>query len=123
MSLSQKFPTGWPQDAVDAEGGVFRLVKSDPPTDADLASHHETGRLPKAPPCLRCGISVFREMEDAVHQRQLFPKLGDLIATATLQPVHGRTKLTEGRQPTHTTWWAYEGVQRASLFSVVKEER
>jgi hypothetical protein len=28
-----------------------------------------------------------------------------------------------GKQPTHTTWWPYEGVDRASLFSIVPEER
>ncbi|MCU0873206.1 MAG: hypothetical protein MUE50_12775 [Pirellulaceae bacterium] len=78
--------------------------------------------MPKAPPCLRCGLSVFRETRDAIHQRQLLPKLGSLIAEATLLAEHGKTKPTEGRQPSHTTWWAYEGVNRASLFSVVREE-
>ena len=125
MSLS--FPQGWPDqcppnDAVDADGIVFRIVKTDPITAADMASHHETGKLLKAPPCLRCGLSVFRELQDAFHQRQLFPKLGKLIAKAALQAAHGKTKLTEGRQPTHTTWWPYEGVDRASLFALVAEE-
>jgi hypothetical protein len=67
-------------------------------------------------------LSVFREIRDAIHQRQLLPKLGSLIAEATLLAEHGKTKPTEGRQPSHTTWWAYEGVNRASLFSVVREE-
>ncbi len=123
-----KFPDSWPADcppanAADAAGDVFRLVKHDPPRAEDTASHMETGKLPKAPPCLRCGLSVFREIRDAVHQRQLLPKLGSLIAAATLLAEHGKTKPTEGRQPSHTTWWAYEGVNRASLFSVVREER
>jgi len=122
-----QFPSDWPNgcppdDAVDAAGEVFRAVKHEPPGDEDFASHHETGKLPKAPACLRCGLSVFREIRDAVHQRQLIPKLGSLIAQATLQADHGKTKLTKGKQPTHTTWWPYEGVNRASLFSVVTEE-
>lgn len=121
------FPANWPKncppsDAVDADGDVFRIVKDEPPTDEDFASHWETGKLPKAPPCLRCGLSVFRDVRDAVHQRQLIPKLGCWIAQATLKYHHGKTKLTEGVQPTHTTWWAYEKVNRASLFSVVREE-
>jgi len=82
----------------------------------------ETGKLPTAPACLRCGLSVFREMRDAVHQRQLLPKLGRFIAQATLVAEHGKTKRTTGSQPTHTTWWAYEGVNRYRLFSVVQEE-
>jgi hypothetical protein len=87
----------------------------------DFASHMETGKLRNAPACLRCGLSVFRELQDAVHQRQLMPKLGHLIAQATLEAEHGKTKPTEGRQPSHTTWRAYEGLSRASLFAVVEE--
>lgn len=121
------FPNTWPEDcpprdALDAEGETYRIVKNNPPSPSDLASHFETGKLLKAPPCLRCGLSVFRELREAMHQRLLLPKLGAMIARATLVASHGKTKLTEGRQPTHTTWWAYEHVNRASLFSVVKEE-
>ncbi len=121
------FPANWPADcppadAVDAHGDVFRIVKHEPPKAEDLATHMETGRLPKAPACLRCGLSVFIEIRDAIHQRQLLPKLGSFVAKATLAAQHGKTRLTEGRQPSHTTWWAYEGVNRAGLFSVVDEE-
>ncbi len=122
-----RFPDGWPQDcppadALDAAGEVFRIVKNEPPTYEDFRTHFESGRLPKAPPCLRCGLSVFREIRDAIHQRQLLPKLGGLIAKAELAASHGKAKLTKARQPSHTTWWSYEGVDRASLFSVVGEE-
>lgn len=121
------FPATWPndcppQDAVDANGVVFRIVNNDPPIADDLASHFETGKLPNAPPCLRCGLSVFREVRDAVHQKQLLPKLGRWIAKGTLKSDHGKTKLTTGKQPTHTTWWAYEGISRETLFAVVGEE-
>ena len=125
--MTRRFPPEWPtdcppSDAVDAAGEVFRIVKHATPQPEDFASHRETGRLLKAPACLRCGLSVFREIRDAVHQRQLIPKLGNFIAQARLQTEHGKTKLTVGKQPTHTTWWTYEGVPRASLFSVLSEE-
>ena len=123
-----KFPSNWPEncppsDAVDASGIVFRIVKYSPPMADDFATHYETGRLPKAPPCLRCGLSVFREKHDAVHQRELMPRLGKLIAEANLRPEHGKTKLTSGMRPTHTTWWPHEEVDRAALFNVVVEEQ
>jgi hypothetical protein len=122
-----KFPSDWPgdcppQDAVDADGIVYRIVNNNPPQDKDLECHFESGRLPKAPPCLRCGLSVFRDLTDAAHQRHLLPKLGKWIAQATLAANHGKAKLTNGKQPSHTTWWAYDGVKRASLFAVVREE-
>ncbi len=125
--VPMEFPDGWPDecpppDAEEASGIVFRIVKNDPPKAEDMASHHETGKLPKAPPCLRCGLSVFRDLRDAVHQRLLLPRLGNWIAQGTLRAEHGKTKLTTGKQPTHTTWWVYGGVERTSLFTVVSEE-
>jgi hypothetical protein len=122
-----KFPSDWPaacppDDAEPAEGAVYRIVNSQPPEEADFVTHFESGKLPKAPACLRCGLSVFRDKRDAIHQRLLLPKLGKWIATAELIPQLGMTKRTSGTQPTHTTWWAYEGVNRAAAFSVVAEE-
>jgi hypothetical protein len=122
-----KFPDLWPSgcppfDAADAEGAAFRIVNNDPPLAEDVASHFETGKLRKAPPCLRCGLSVFREVQDAVHQRRLFPRLGQWIAQAALRSIHGKTKATAGMQPTHTTWWPYDGVNRAMLFAIVRED-
>jgi len=121
------FPEGWPNncppaDAVDASGVVFRIVNNEPPMAADFVSHFESGKLLKAPDCLRRGLSVFRELGDAVHQRRLFPRLGRLIARGTLLAEHGKTRLTTGKQPTHTTWWSYKDVDRASPFSIVQEE-
>lgn len=122
------FPANWPEDcpprdALDAEGDVFRIVNHDPPITEDVATHFETGRLPKAPQCLRCGLSVFRDVRDAIHQRLLMPKLGRFIAGARLKAEHGRTKLTSGQQPTHTTLWTYDEINRTIVFAVVREEK
>jgi hypothetical protein len=121
------FPEGWPNDcppaeAIDASGMIFRIVNREPPAPEDFVSHFEAGKLPKAPPCLRCGLSVFQELGDAIHQRRLLPKLGRLIARGEVFAQHGKIKLATGKQPTHTTWWAYRDVNRASLFSIVPEE-
>ena len=120
------FPEDWPSDCPsadtpDATGEIFRIVKGNPVTAADLRSHHESGKLPKANPCLRCGLSVFLELGDALHQQQLLPQLGNKIAQARLEPMHGKARPTPGRQPTHTTWWPYQEVDRAVIFTVVQE--
>ncbi len=120
------FPKDWPSncpsaDTPDATGDVFRISKEDPVTQQDMLSHHETGKLPKADPCLRCGLSVFLELEDALNQQKLLPKLGNRIAKALLETNHGKACLTKGQQPTHTTWWPYEEVDRAALFVVVRD--
>lgn len=119
------FPDSWPancppHDAEDADGEVYRIVKNDPPHNDDYVTALEADKLRNRPACLRCGLSVFRAYEDAVHQQRLFPKLGDMIAKGVLNTGCGKTKQTGN--PTHTTWWPYDGVGRARLFSVVREE-
>jgi hypothetical protein len=121
------FPETWPNDcppadAIDASGVVFRIVKNKPPLPEDFVTHFEADKLRNADPCLRCGLSVFQEIGDAVHQRWLLPKLGRLIARGTLRTDHGKTKLTPGKQPSHTTWWPYTEVDRASIFSIAPDE-
>ena len=105
------FPRGQPRETIPCAGLVSSTSKS--PETIPRKHRRQVTEVP---------FSVFREIRDAVHQRQLLPKLGNWIAQATFLPEHGKTKLTEGWQPSHTTWWAYEGVNRASLFSVVREE-
>jgi hypothetical protein len=122
MNFSKDWPSGCPaDDTLDAAGEVFRIAKENPVTASCMESHHESGKLPKADPCLRCGLSVFRDVEDAINQRNLLPKLGDKIAKGLLLDEHGKACLTKGQQPTHTTWWPYEGVDRASLFIVIRD--
>lgn len=119
------FPDDWPQgcppaDAEPAAGLVYRLVKNAPVLATDFRTHAELGKLPKAPPCLRVGLSVFRSRDDAIHQAALLPFLGDKLASGELQPVHGRTKLTAGRMPSHTTWWPYPDIDRTGPFLTVE---
>ncbi len=103
----------------DANGEVYRIVKNNPVQWTDMQSHYELGRLPKADACLRCGLSVFQLLEDAIHQQQLMPRLGSYIAKGQLSLSHGKAVLTPGQQPTHTTWWPYEQVERELLFEVL----
>lgn len=120
-----QFPTDWPencppQDAEDAHGNVYRVVKLDPVGADDFRTQHETGRMPNAPACLRCGLSVFQDLESAQHQHDLFPKLGGFIAKGRLESKHGKIKRTPtSRAPRHTTWWCCIDVRRHALFSVV----
>ena len=121
--FSADFPPDCPPaDATVASGPVYRLVHQSPASDLDFQTHAETGKLPKAPPCLRSGLSVLRQLADAQHQRRLFPQLGRWIARAHLETHHGQTKLTPGKVPDHTTWWPYRDLNRAALFTIVSEE-
>ncbi len=122
MNFSKDWPPNCPsEDTPDAAGDVFRISKEKPVTAASMQSHYESGRLPNADPCLRCGLSVFRALEDAINQHNLMPRLGNIVARAALLAEHGKACLTEGQQRTHTTWWPYEGVDRAAMFVVIRD--
>ena len=119
------FPENWPsdcppQDAVEAEGAVFRIVNHDPPADDDFLTNFESGEFPTRPACLRCGLSVHRILADAIHTKTKYPKIGSRIAKGTLTMEHGKTKQTG--QASHTTWWVYPGVNRARIFALISEE-
>lgn len=119
------FPQSWPDQpcppstAIDADGIVFRIVKTDPPSSHDFLSHTELGRRVKAS-CVACGISVFRKIEDAEHCAEMYPKLGNLIAKGELSPATGKTTVPAAKGASHITWWAYDGVIREQGFSCVR---
>jgi hypothetical protein len=126
MSNGLVFPSEWPDncppsDSDDASGTIYRIVKTNPPARTDILSLFEENRPIADLLCQSCGVSVFRELRDAVHQRKAYRRLGKLIAVATLTAECGKTKLTSGRQPTHTTWWCACGVDRAARFAVVED--
>lgn len=121
-----QFPENWPSEcppsgASEASGAYFRLARANPPTPEDFKSHAERGLAPKASPCKREGLSLFQTQDEAIHQYQLFPKLGKFIFCGTLTAEHGKTQLTKGAMPTHTTWWPCEGVDRAAVFKFLME--
>ena len=120
------FPAYYPQNcppfaSEPANGEVFRLVRNSPPEREDFQTHFETGKLPFAEPCLRCGLSVFTNLSDVIHQRTIYPMLGTFVAKGQLTTTDGVTMLTKGRFPSHTTWWPFERIDRARSFRVVEE--
>lgn len=123
--MNEKFPDIWPDscpppDAQPAQGSFFRVTKGNPPYTDDFKSYAELGKAPYSPPCLRVGLSLLKNLDDAIHQIKLFPKTGKFVFNADLEPQHGKCKQTKGTLPSHTTWWPFEGVDRAALFHFEK---
>lgn len=123
--IDASFPADWPgccppDDAMDAEGTVFRLAKRNPLQTSDVTTHLERGAAPNADPCLRAGLSVMRTKEDALHMARLFRRMWKFVARGTLDPTHGKLKLTERKVPSHATWWPYDGVDRLAPFTEVE---
>jgi hypothetical protein len=132
QSGARVFP-GWfvpdcpPPDADEASGTIYRFVAENPTNPEEFRSYHETGERPNAPACQRCGLSVFRKVEDIrgllLHLWKTYPRrsYGPHVVKRDLTPADGVTKAT-GR-PGHQTWWAYEGVERHASFEFVETIR
>jgi hypothetical protein len=126
---SSKFPDWFPANcppvtAADTSGIVYRFVMNDPIDPKDFLSHHELGLAPRAQPCRRCGLSVYRSLDAARTKlrdlRNRYPaRFGSYIAEGSLTAQHGKIK-QEGADPEHHEWWAYEGVARHEPFRVVE---
>lgn len=125
--MNSSFPADWPQecpptDAEVAGGQVYRVVKSNPPTEEDLLSVRELRQQRNGCPCMQRGLSVFHKYRDACHTLKVFPKLGKFIAKGDLEESHGKQKKTGKKADSHYTWWPYREVDRASLFKVLPRE-
>ena len=102
-----------PEDSVAANGTYFRIVKSNPPVEADFASVYEINRkraerqirLGRRSECETMGLSVYSNIDDAVECARQFPGLGGIVAELDLSPDSGRTLLTVGGFASHNTWW------------------
>lgn len=120
-----RFPREWPtecppSEAVAAKGIVYRTCKGSPLSQDDFKSYLEHGKAPNACPCLRAGLSVFRDRHDAIHHANQFRRMAGLVSAGELRPEHGNTKPTPSKTgPSHTTWWPVEGLDRASIFRIV----
>ncbi len=98
---------------------AYRVAKSDPLTDSDLLTHLELGLAPKACPCKRASVSIFKSLEQARHRLDLSPHLGSHIAEADLTANHG--EISPPQQNTgHMDWWPYSGMRRPTDFKAVK---
>ena len=125
---TQSFPADWPEgcppvEAQPCSGDYYRIVGSELAAASDFRSHRELGKLPKAPPCLRAGLSTFRTLDDAERMALLFPVLGGFVALGALTDAYGVSLLTPGRQPSHTTVWPFEETNRTTPFEKVSSVR
>lgn len=109
MNYREPLPEGCPPD--DAEEIVspqemFRLVRTDPPTEADFRSQRAENpnrTFPEIVECLARGLSIHAERSDSEKARKL-PKLrGRLICRLRLGAGAGYIQQTGRRS--HHTWW------------------
>jgi hypothetical protein len=126
-AFSPHMPDGCPPlDAPLAQGLVFRVVKSDPPTPEDFLTYFEEDKVRPDRECDCHGVSVFRDSDDAVAYAEKFQYLGEFIARGSLENQHGKVadtpRIVNGERVSHATWWPFDGLVRHTLFVVLKED-
>ena len=109
MNYREPLPDGCPPDTAEEivqPRDVFRLVRTDPPTEEDFESQRAEkpgGTFPGIDECQARGLSVHTERGDSEKALRL-PKLrGRLICRLRLRLGAGTIQQT-GR-PSHHTWW------------------
>ena len=110
VAFRERLPDGCPPDEAEKLSDVrvvFRLVRTDPPTEEDFRS--ERAELPNnrfgASECMARGLSVFSNQNAARRLLRARRHRGKLICQITLDQSAGYILKTFGRS--HFTWWPF----------------
>ena len=109
MRYREPLPQGCPPDEaveVSTEWQVFRLVRTNPPTDSDFRSQRAerpSHQFRGVTECQARGLSVFAARQDADRALRLPSLRGSLLCRVQLEAGAGHIQQT-GR-PSHHTWW------------------
>ena len=127
MTWPDFFPADCPpSDAEDASGRLYRLIAGEDPEAGDFVPLvvSQPGRTFAERQCQACGLSVYREVDDAHRLRRRVPGHRDkriAVGEFDEEPV-GRLRHTPTRhEDSHHTWWVPESVEPSGYFTRVDE--
>jgi len=121
-SWPKDFPSNVPpNDATDANGIAFRLVKNNPPSDLDFVGHNKEPHKKKSKNLKPAdyGTSMFRDISNVEFARNSFKaQRNKKIAEGELVPLHG--KISKVNHNNHFEAWLREETGIEDCFTVVK---
>lgn len=129
--VSLKFPDYFPPNCPPAEAtgeakNLFRLCYGPTPTEEDFVSYYLKGPKKYEGNILAYGLSVFPTEDDCRSARKKSPLLRKkykFCSCGMNTPERGKILSTPNQQnPTHITWWTYEGVEPHTFFVGCNEE-
>ena len=109
MRYREPLPRGCPPEAaeeISTMWWVFRLVRTNPPTDRDFRSQRAerpTRQFHGVTECRARGLSVSTVRHDAERALKLPNLRGRLLCSVQLEPGAGHIQQTF--RPSHHTWW------------------
>lgn len=114
-----------PPEAQDALGEVFRLVDHSSPHPHDFRSWREMNMGKELPQgvteCQACGLSVYRDQEDANRVIRRVPRFRQAkVAYGLLRPDFGKLLSTPSKtSKSHHTWWVLADAEPWNVFQIV----
>ena len=127
-SWPSDFPEGCPPwVAQPANGGYYRIVKSNPPRGEDFVPpYHENRTLAEKRMaagtenlCYALGLSVFSELTHAIQTAEVWPQIGTMIALVELTQKSGKIVRSPSAYDSHHTWWLPVDCTPAAMATVV----
>jgi hypothetical protein len=115
-----------PEDAVEKDCSLFRLVKNNPPRPEDFASHFSLNLAPKADPCIRRSLSVYPTLNESIEKshelKERFPDrdYGSHVAECEITVNHGSIKQT-GADAKHLSWWVCVDVNPIETIRIIHQ--
>lgn len=120
MKFEPYLPQGCPPTAATfGPKAAFRLVPTLPPSAPGFRTPHEERRHAVGDPCRRCALSLFEDMQDALHVKEQVPYFKDHHIVRGTVPNDGGLLLhtPSKRAPSHWSWWPATGTVRHSYFA------
>lgn len=121
-ALPQDCPPG-NADEIRSPRVVYRLVRSNPPTDDDFRSQRSenpTRIFKNVTECQARGLSVRTELDSATDLMKLRTMRGKVLCPVQLVPGAGRIMQT-GEDLHHSTWWplaSYDILANCSMVTI-----
>lgn len=116
----EDFPLGVPpNDAEDAHGEAYRLVRNDPPISDDFLGYYVEKKINGSQRPGDYGTSMYRTQCDIKVMRKMYkPQREKKIAKGELKAVHG--KISKVNSKNHFELWLREKTGIEKNFSVVE---
>lgn len=108
-----------PPTASEGPKELFRLVDNSPPTYADFLTCLELGKHAEEDACLRCAISTYNSLNNAIRLRKQVPFFRRQKIAVGIVPVGAGLMKRTRSSPGHWSWWPAKGYQRHATFGVV----
>ena len=109
----------------------YRITKNNPPENSDFLPQYMDKKFQKRRKscekkkdnyclCLMCGLSLFKNEEEAKLMMKRFPNMGRFLFKGYIKMEYGVLKASPSKEkPSHHTWYPFDGVDEKNIFKYI----